>query len=110
MQPAAPGKSMHVRVWEFLVREGFEAAFEETYGPRGAWARLFARGKGWLGTELLRVTAIPRRFVVIDRWASAGAFARFRESHGDAYESLDRECEAWTEKEVPIGAFEVPVD
>ncbi len=95
----------HVLVWQFRVRAGREADFEADYGPRGAWAALFARADGYLGTELLRDTAVARRYVTIDRWASADAFERFRREHGADYARLDAQCDAWTEEETALGAF-----
>jgi heme-degrading monooxygenase HmoA len=96
----------HVIVWEFLVREGREPAFEELYGPRGAWAVLFAASPDFGGTELLCDTvAGARRYLTLDRWSSPQAFAAFRAAHAVAYEALDRRCEALTERETPLGAW-----
>jgi len=47
--------------------------FELRYGPRGAWAVLFGRAQGFLGTQLLRDEATPGRCLTIDRWQSAEA-------------------------------------
>ena len=46
---------MIATIWRFHVRSDALAAFEATYGPRGDWARLFARQDGYGGTELLRL-------------------------------------------------------
>jgi heme-degrading monooxygenase HmoA len=97
----------HVLVWELRVRPGCEAAFEEAYGPRGAWAQLFARAPGYLGTELLRDAADALRYVTIDRWESADAFVRFRAAFADEYRALDLSCDALTTVEAPLGAYGV---
>jgi heme-degrading monooxygenase HmoA len=97
----------HVILWEFVVREGCEREFEAAYGPRGAWAALFGKSPQHLGTELLCDTTAPRRYVTIDRWASADAFARFRKDHTAEYDALDARCGAWTEKEARIGTWTV---
>lgn len=95
----------HVMVWEFVVRQGSESAFEAAYGPNGAWARLFGAGKGYLGTELLRDAANGRRYLTVDRWRRAEDFTRFRQAHAAAYEALDQQCEPWTENETLLGRF-----
>ena len=95
----------HLLIWEFRVRPGCEAEFEETYGPRGAWARLFDSAPGYLGTQLLRDPEGERRYLTIDRWASAAAFSRFREVRAAEYEALDARCARWTEAETPLGAW-----
>jgi heme-degrading monooxygenase HmoA len=97
--------AQHVLIWEFRVREGHVAEFETTYGPDGAWAVLFRRARGYLGTELFRDPDDARRYLTVDRWESAEAFARFREAHGAAYEALDARCERWIEVETPLGAW-----
>jgi heme-degrading monooxygenase HmoA len=102
-----PSHTEHVLVWEFRVRAGCEEKFEATYGPRGGWAELFGRAPGYLGTELLQDTVEPRRYLTIDRWQSAEAAARFRETHADQYAALDAECERWTEGETKLGAWSV---
>src|SRR5947209_2755150 len=56
----------YVIIWEFYVKRGNERAFEEAYGPQGAWARFFRRGEGYLGTELLRNVGQSGRYVTID--------------------------------------------
>lgn len=95
---------MHVILWEFRVRRGREREFEEVYGPRGEWARLFALGAGYLGTALNRDPGGERRYVVVDRWASREAYEAFRRERGGEYEALDRRCEDLTEHEAPLEA------
>jgi hypothetical protein len=57
----------YVSLCEFRVNTGFVFEFEKAYGPDGDWARLFRRGDGYLGTELLRdrdalnLVSSPRR-------------------------------------------------
>jgi hypothetical protein len=48
-----------VRVWEYEVPGDQAAAFTEAYAADGAWAELFARGDGYVGTELYRDAARP---------------------------------------------------
>ena len=59
------------------VADGDHAAFEELYGPNGAWASLMTRADGYLGTELLRGDGGRGRYVTLDRWASGADHARF---------------------------------
>ncbi|MGE5183782.1 MAG: antibiotic biosynthesis monooxygenase family protein [Acidobacteriota bacterium] len=93
---------MHVIIWELVVREGSAAAFEEAYGPSGAWAKLFAHSEEYLGTELLRDDDDPRRYVTIDRWTTASAFLKLREEHAREYATLDALCDGWTERETRL--------
>jgi hypothetical protein len=48
-----------VRVWQYDATPGHEKEFERLYGATGAWAQLFARGSGYLGTALFRAVQRP---------------------------------------------------
>ena len=100
---------MYVIIWEFQVKEEYEAEFEQIYGPDGAWAQLFKRGEGYLGTELLRDMEQPRRYLTLDRWRSRAAYEAFQKRWAEAYKELDRRCEGLTEQEVIIGSM-VPIE
>jgi heme-degrading monooxygenase HmoA len=95
-------------VWEFRVTPEHEAAFEAIYGPEGAWAELFRRDPGFLGTELLRDVAERGRYLTIDRWTSPAAFESFRRRWAEEYEALDQRCEPLTQQELAVGSFVVP--
>jgi heme-degrading monooxygenase HmoA len=96
---------MFVVVWQFEIAEEKTAAFEAAYGPEGNWARLFRKSPDYLGTELLRDAYVPGLYLTIDRWASEEAFRVFRKEHDSAYEELDRECDALTQRETRVGAY-----
>jgi len=96
---------MLVIVWRFRPVAGREADFRRAYGPDGAWARLFARAPGYLGTELLHERD-GDAWLTIDRWRTAREHQAFEQSHADAYAALDRECEALTTHEERIGEFD----
>jgi heme-degrading monooxygenase HmoA len=99
---------VHVIVWEFLVREGRQAAFEKAYGPDGDWARFFSRDVGYLGTELLADPDVPRRYLTIDRWVSREAHGDFSRRLKDEYEAFDQGFEGLTERETRLGSFHTP--
>lgn len=94
-----------LQVWQYQVRAEVEAEFVRHYGPDGAWARLFRRVPGYLGTELLHDVDEPVRYVTVDRWADRAAFDAFIAQLRDEYEKLDRECARLTVAEAHLGAF-----
>jgi hypothetical protein len=93
-------------IWEFHVREGMEARFEEIYGPGGDWGRLFDGSPDYRGTQLRRDADRLRRYVTLDFWSSRRAYEQFRGERKAEYESIDRKCEELTEREVEIGSFQ----
>jgi heme-degrading monooxygenase HmoA len=98
---------MYLVVWEFEVQPGSERRFEAMYGPDGPWVGLFLRDPGWAGTELLRDTENPKRYVTIDRWHSAQAYDRFLAATASEYQDIDRAGEGFTVTERLVGRFEL---
>ena len=78
-------------------------AFEAVYGPEGEWARFFAPGDGYRGTELLRS---GERYVLIDRWDSCEAYEVYLEAHADEYAARNREAARLWRREEDLGRFE----
>jgi heme-degrading monooxygenase HmoA len=92
-------------VWQFEVAEEKISDFEAAYGPQGNWAQLFRSSSEYRGTELLRDAYVQGSYLTIDRWESEGAFRNFRRENDQAYELLDRRCDALTSRETRIGAY-----
>ena len=97
---------MFVRIWQFRVASEKTDEFRRVYGPAGAWAELFAREIGFLGTELLQSTSEPDIFVTMDSWDSTEAWAAFLRAWGDDYTALDHRTQSLVTSEDEIGAFE----
>ena len=97
---------MYVILWRFQTRTGMSRDFEEAYGAAGEWARFFARGVGYLGTELHPDPTTSGRYVTIDRWESKDAYERFRAANRSEYDRIDARCEALTDDETLIGRFD----
>jgi heme-degrading monooxygenase HmoA len=85
---------------------GREREFERAYGRSGEWTRLFQRGEGYLGTELLQRSEDPREYLALDRWASGAAYDAFRARFSNEYQRLDRRFEELTDEETLLGTFE----
>jgi heme-degrading monooxygenase HmoA len=96
---------MFVVVWQFEIAEEKIAPFEAAYGPEGPWAQLFRSSPEYKGTELLRDAYVPCSYLTIDRWTSEEAYRAFRKTHDSDYETLDRSCDALTNRETRIGAY-----
>ena len=96
----------HVRVWLFEPAAGSDEEFARAYSSDGAWAQLFERGEGFVGTILLAPSEPGGPWLTLDRWESQGAFERFQHVHGEAYRSLDAELAHLTAAETFVGTFE----
>ncbi|HEX6578643.1 MAG TPA: antibiotic biosynthesis monooxygenase [Jiangellaceae bacterium] len=87
---------MKIRVWRYDVRAGSMADFERIYGRDGAWARLFSRAEGYIGTELYQAVDRPDRYLTVDAFTDDAAWQRFLLEHRVAYDDLDRQSSALT--------------
>ena len=98
---------MFVRTWRYRVGRDAREAFERAYGPDGDWARIFARGTGYLGTELLGAvdggSEAELSYVTIDRWRERADWDAFLADHGEDYRALDRKLDPLTLEEEDLG-------
>ena len=94
-------------IWEFRVRPGSEAEFEEHYSAQGTWAQFFRQDPAYHGTQLLRDAEDPRRYVTIDAWDDESSYGAFRATYREQYNAIDQQMESLTESEKRIGVFQV---
>jgi heme-degrading monooxygenase HmoA len=97
---------MYVITWDYAVRTDHVAEFEKTYNSNGTWAELFSRAEGYLGTELLRDSNRPRRYITIDRWVSSRAYHDFLAQWHNEYEAQEAQCKELSEQETLLGTWE----
>ena len=96
---------MYAVIWEYRVKEENRSEFEKAYSSNGAWAELFRKGPGYIGTELLRSERESEIYTTIDRWESKEAYERFLAEWQAEYKRLDERCEGLTEYENRLGGF-----
>jgi heme-degrading monooxygenase HmoA len=99
---------MYMIIWEYRVKRGRKSQFEAIYSPDGAWAKLFSKEAGYLGTTFLRDTNDAQRYVTIDRWTSREAYENFLNRRQKEYQALDAHCEELTEEESVLGKLNSP--
>ena len=95
----------YIIIWQFIVQQGKERAFEEAYGSNGLWVRLFQMSNEYIRTTFVKDTADAARYMTIDEWNSPESFRKFKQEFITEYEALDRQCESLTEDEIFIGEF-----
>jgi quinol monooxygenase YgiN len=95
-----------VVVWEFRVRPARVGEFVKLYNADGEWAKLFARGDGFLGTHLMRDESAETRFVTIDRWRDATCYEAFQWRHQKDRDALDRLSAPMIERRDRTGTFQ----
>ncbi len=98
----------HVRIWQFRPHPARVAEFTTAYGPDGDWARLFSRGAGYLGTELLAPASPGGAYLTVDRWRSEADWEAFRSTHAADYRALDERLAGLCAFEAELGSFLIP--
>ena len=98
-------KAGFVVVWEFRIRATKRRAFERAYGSDGQWATFFRKGKGFLGTELIRDEDNAGRYLTLDFWKSRKDYERFKRQNRETYQLIDQRCESLTTRESEVGQF-----
>ena len=91
-------------IFSYQARE--PAEFERIFGPNGDWAQFFRRGRGYVGTELLRDVGASGRYVVVDRWETAEAYNTFVAEHRDEYMRRTDDTRFYHDQELHLGTFE----
>jgi heme-degrading monooxygenase HmoA len=91
-------------VFSYNVHDAAE--FERVYGMDGEWAAFFNGARGYIGTELLRDTETPGRYLVIDRWESADAYNAFVAERHEEYMRRVDETRFLYDSELRFGTFE----
>jgi hypothetical protein len=101
---------MYVIIWESQVKEEHLGKFEKIYSAGGAWAELFQKANGYLGTELLYDSENKQHFITIDRWVAMMSHVSFLSKWKKEYELLDAQCGDMTEHEGRLGKFRSSMD
>jgi heme-degrading monooxygenase HmoA len=97
---------MYIIIWEYRVKSERQSEFEKIYSPDGAWAKLFGKGTGYLGTELFHDETNSQRYLTCDRWTSKMDYETYIAQWEKEYKALDAHCEGLTERESLLGRFD----
>lgn len=100
---------LHIVIWEFRVPIQDDRAPAPNSSARthrtAIGPRCSGRPPGSSASNFSATAKEPGRYLTIDRWESAAAYAAFKTEFAEPYAELDRRCERLTESERRIGAF-----
>ncbi len=92
-------KKVFVYIWEYIVKDKYQAKFEKIYGPDGDWVQLFGKAQGYITTDLHQDISNKKRFITVDFWNTKEDRDNFRMKYSEEFELLDEHCETFTNKE-----------
>jgi quinol monooxygenase YgiN len=92
-------------VWQFDVRSGRNADFEELYGANGPWTLLNRGSRSYLGSSFLRDQTVPSRYLMVEYWSEMLIYERHQISHKQKIAELEAQRSALVESMEPLGVF-----
>ena len=92
-------------MWQFEVKDGREAEFEELYGVEGEWAIMNRHTRSYLGSSFLRDQNRPSRYIVIEYWSEMLVYEQHHAYRSNSMASLEGRRNALVESIEPMGVF-----
>src|SRR3954454_9531205 len=98
-------------VWQFNVKRGREAEFEQLYGADGERTTMNRHTREYLGSSFLRDQSEPSRYLVIEYWSEMLVAEQHNSFRPAALIALDGAEPGLLESTEPLGvlpALDVP--
>ena len=92
-------------MWQFDVKSGREAEFEEFYGVRGEWTAMNRHARSYLGSSFLRDQNQPSKYILIEYWSEMLVYEQNRTFRASGIASLETRRAALVEAVLPLGVF-----
>ena len=92
-------------MWQFMVKDGREAEFEQLLGAEGDWNVMNRRTRSFLGSSFLRDQASSSRYIVIEYWSEMLVYEQHRDYRSAAIASLEERSAALVDRVEPMGIF-----
>ena len=92
-------------MWQFDVKQGLEAEFEQLYGIDGDWTAMNRHARSYLGSSFLHDQNRPSRYIVIEYWSEMLVYEQHRVFRSEAIASLEERSRAIVDSVEPLGIF-----
>jgi hypothetical protein len=92
-------------MWQFDVKKGREAEFEQLYGADGEWTAMNRHTRSYLGSSFLRDQNLSSRYIVIEYWSEMLVYEQHKSYRSDAMASFEARQITVTESVEPMGIF-----
>jgi quinol monooxygenase YgiN len=92
-------------MWQFDVKNGREAEFEQLYGVDGDWTALNRQTRSYLGSSFLHDQNVSSRYIVIEYWSEMVVYEHHRASRVAAIEAFESSRTLLVDSIEPLGIF-----
>lgn len=94
-------------MWQFDVKTGREAEFEQLYGADGPWTTSNRHTRSYLGTSFLHDQARASRYIVIEYWSEMLVAEQNRGTRNAALAAVEERRDELIAAVEPLGVFTV---
>ena len=91
--------------WQFEVRNGCNAQFEELYGANGAWSAMNRHSRSYLGSSFLRDQTLSSRYLMVEYWSEMLIYERHQISQQQKIAELEARRDELVTNMEPLGVF-----
>jgi quinol monooxygenase YgiN len=92
-------------MWQFDVKPGREAEFEELYGVDGEWTAMNRAARSFLGNSFLRDQNRSSRYILIEYWSEMLVYEQHRVFRSDVIASFEERRRALVDVIEPLGIY-----
>ena len=92
-------------MWQFDVKDGRQAEFEQLYGADGDWTAMNRLARSYLGSSFLRDQNRSSRYILVEYWSEMLVYEQHREFRTEAIASLEARSRALVDSVEPLGIF-----
>ena len=92
-------------MWQFEVKPGREAEFEQLYGVDGEWTTMNRQTRSYLGSSFLRDQSRATRYMLIEYWSEMLVYEQHRSYRSPARAAFEARRAQVVESVEPMGVF-----
>jgi hypothetical protein len=91
--------------FQFEVKPGREAEFEQLHGADGEWTALSRQSRSFIGSSFLREFTTAPRYLLIEYWSEMLPYERHRKDFEADIDRLERQQADMVLSVLPLGIF-----
>ena len=92
-------------MWQFDVKDGREAEFEQLYGVDGEWTVMNRHTRSYLGSSFLHDQNRSSRYIVIEYWSEMIVHEQDRATRSTTMASVEERRTTLVNSVEPLGIF-----
>ena len=92
-------------VFQFDVKPGREAEFEQLHGADGRWTALSRQSRSFIGSSFLREFTATPRYLLVEYWSEMVVYERHRKDFEADLQRLERDRADMVTSTVPLGIY-----